>query len=254
MRNERASYPCKGFSIGSKERKEVCNMGFMKKSLAIVLVVVMTFGVAMTAFAAGSPNVGPDSKDVNPAYDDAKHIDNNTQDDAGNKVSSIINDSKNTATLYKVTSITGESGYKTVTVNTAQNKDNQKVTITKIGDGKNGVFNSKSGQKVTTVKVQSDAKVTVSAKAFKGSKVKKIEVSSQKVSIKKNAFNGTKKKNPTITFSGAKKASDITVSKGAFNGLNEKAKIVVKGMSKKEFNKLKAKLEKAGFTGKITRK
>ena len=253
MRNERASYPCKGFSVGSKEGKGVCNMGFMKKSLAIVLVVVMTFGVAMTAFAAGSPNVGPDSKDVNPGYDDAKHIDNNTQDHTGNRVSSIINDN-NTATLYKVTSLDGESGYKTVTVNTARNKDNQKVTTTKIGDGKNGVFNSKSGRKVTTVKIKSDAKVTVSAKAFKGSKVKKIEVSSQKVSFKKNAFDGTKTKNPTITFSGAKKASDITVSKGAFKGLNENAKIVVKGMSKKEFNKLKTKLEKAGFTGKITRK
>ena len=75
--------------------------------------------------------------------------------------------------------------------------------------------------------------------------------------IKKNAFKGTKATKVKITISGKKrKASAFSFSKGAFNGLSKKSSIVVSKstMTKKEFNKLKKKLQKAGFKGKITRK
>ena len=138
------------------------------------------------------------------------------------------------------------------TVSTARDKDNNKRDITTIGDGKNGVLDNSAGASIKTLEISSKSKVTVKAKALKNSRVKKLNVKSKQVQFNSNCFTGTQVKNPTINISKATKASDIAVQSNAFHGLNSKATIVVnKNMSKTEFNKLKKKLQAAGFKGTI---
>lgn len=214
-------------------------MGLKKRVLAAILASAMVLSTAVTAFAAGSP--------ANADYNTETKADENTQDHTGNEVVTKV--TKKAATVVKVTG-DGENA-EDVVLKIARDKNNKKKAITVIGDGKKGVFDSKAGRKVKTVRVKSSKKVTVKAKAFKGSKVKKL-LSTSKIKFNKNAFKGTKVKALRITVY-AKKASRISFVKGSFTGLSNKAKFVVKGMSKTEFKKLKKALKAAGFKGKIAR-
>lgn len=91
---------------------------------------------------------------------------------------------------------------------------------------------------------------TIGPKAFaKATKATKITLPATVKTISKNAFAGAKKLK-TITLKGKK---SITVKKGAFKGLKTKKMTIKvnKKMSKKQFNKLKKALKKAGFKGKV---
>lgn len=127
------------------------------------------------------------------------------------------------------------------------------ATTKQVGNGAAGAFDAA----VKTVIVNSaESEVLISTNAFNNSNVKTVEVNTPSVRIAKNAFQGTKTKNAIIKINGAKKAADVKVVKGSFKGLSKKARIVVskKSMTKKQFKKLKAKLKKKGFKGKIVRK
>lgn len=210
-------------------------MSYMKKMLAVVLILVMTFGLVLEAGAAGSPTVGPQ-------YDPSTDI--VTEETEGTVIKAKVK--KKT-----IVSIQGE-GAKSVTVKTLVGPDGTEFQITTIGDGKKGVFATAKGRRVT--KLTTPEGVTFSKYAFKGSKVKTI-VAGGSVTFKKGTFKGTKQKTVTIKLS-AKKAKQIKVSKGAFEGLSSKSKIIVskKTMTKKQFEALKAKLKAAGFPGTIVRK
>jgi hypothetical protein len=227
-------------------------MGYLRRAIAVLLVIAMM--LCVSAFAASSPSTAP----VNPGYNPTSDVDTNTQDHPGAIVSSTVS-SDNTGTApatAEVIAITGDAPKATVEISTARDDKNNAVPVTVIGDGTNGVFDSTAGRNVTVLQVATPTVVTINTKAFTNSKVKNLNVSSPQLVIKKNAFKKTKTKNATIKLNGAKKASDVSTVKGAFNGLNKKAKIYVNSanMSKKEFNKLKKKLRKAGFKGTIKRK
>ena len=233
-------------------------MGFFRKVMAVALVLAMVFSLVATCGAAGSPTDGPVSGDTNPGYDEATDIDSNTQDHINKTVKTKVN-SETSAVVQSVSSKAGAKSAKTVVIRVARDEDNKEVPITRLGNGTKGVFNSKKGRVVTQVQVKTAAPTfTIAKAAFKGSKVKTIRLmNAKKTVIKKNAFKGTKATKVKITISGKKrKASAFSFSKGAFNGLSKKSSIVVSKstMTKKEFNKLKKKLQKAGFKGKITRK
>lgn len=219
-------------------------MGFKKTFAAIVLASSMLFATAASG-ATTSPGKAPASK---------TYVDKNTEYHDNSTVVSAVNAKSTAATVTKAYANNNKSNAKTVTLKNAQNAKGKAVPITVVGNGKTGIFNSKKGKKVTTLKLSSKKKMTVKANALKGSKIKKVVVNT-KVSLKKNAFKSTGVKNPTITIN-VKKASYVTVAKGAFTGLNKKAKIVVskKKMTSAQFKVLKKKLVKAGFKGTITRK
>lgn len=211
-------------------------MSYIKKLLAVVLILTMTLGLVVSGYALTSPGGGP----VAPGE-------------------TVVTE-KGTVTLYDV-SDDGTAEVEKVTQDPANPSKTAKLDggdnpITSIGDGSKGVFSSKTGKKITKVVVDSTKRVEITKKAFKGSNVKKIQMKNQKTTIRKDAFSGTKKKTVTLELKSAKKASDIKVSKGSFNGLSSDSRIVVSkaNMSKKEFNKLEKKLRDAGFTGSIVRK
>ncbi len=235
------------FSV--KERK-VSNMSFIRKLMAAVLILAMTFGLVVVGNAATSPSevVEP----ANPGYDPATDTDTETGD--GSTVVYKVGDP--TVTVLSVERLPAYPSTKSVYLQNARNKDNKKVAVTTIGDGKKGVFDSKYGRKFKRVIVKGVTSVTINKNAFKGSIVTKVELRNQKTKFKKGAFTGTKKTKVEIELKGAKTASDVTVSKGAFDGLDKYSVIYVKksNMSKAEFNKLVAKLRKAGYTGKFIRK
>lgn len=233
--------------------KEVyVKMEIMKKVMAIALVLVMTLSLAFAASAAGV------SSPKNPGYDPETEQDSNTKNHHDNTVVCKIVSAK-AATVVNVTGDSASSKKASkVTLSYARNADNEKVAITKVGDGKKGVFDSKKGRYVLKATVKSTAsKVALSAYAFKGSKVATLTLKgSSKIVIKENAFKGTKYKELTINISGAKrKADSVKVSSGSFTGLSKKAKVVVSKstMTKKEFAKLQKSWKKAGFKGSIVR-
>ena len=207
----------------------------VKKTLAAILAAVMTVSAGLSAIAATpSPNTAPAA---------AESEDVNTGDHTGNTVTATVKDGKAT-----VTEVTGKGdGAAVVNLKVARNSANEAVDITVIGDGKKGVFDSKAGRKVTTLKVSSKANVTVKKNAFKGSKVKTIKVKSKKVTINKNAFNGTKAKKITLNYQ-TKKASSLVLKKGALKGVT---KVTVKGLNAKQYKKAVKALKAAGFTGTI---
>ena len=94
-------------------------------------------------------------------------------------------------------------------------------------------------------------KVTVvKANAFKNcAKTTAVTLPNTIKTISANAFKGAKALK-TITLKGTKA---VTVKKGAFKGVNSKKLTikVSKKMSKKELNKFKKALKKAGFKGKV---
>ena len=118
-------------------------------------------------------------------------------------------------------------------------------------------FNSKKGRRVKTLTVAppSGINIVIHTGAFNKSKVKKIKIKlgkKGKLTIKKKAWKKTKAKKVKITI-WAKKAKQVVVKKKAFKYLSKKSVIKVKKMSKKQFKKLRKKLKKAGFKGKIKR-
>lgn len=224
-------------------------MDIKKKLLTVVLSAVLILSLAVPAVAATSSPKNPGYKEV-----DGKGEDFNSQDHKGKddlQVTTIV--STGPHITIKVTSRTGKPT--AVDINIARDKNNKKIAIKRLGDTKNGVFNNKNGQNIETVQVKSPAaKVTISANAFKGSKVSKLKLLSKEVHLASGCFDGTKVKNPTITIGGTKrKASSITFKKSSWKGLNKKAKIIVRksSMTKAEFNKLKKKLVRSGYPGKI---
>ena len=206
-------------------------MGITKKLLALMLVAVMGLGCAFSVSAASSPAQG-----------NVPTTDNNSKDHVNKTVTTAV--TKTDATVTKVASNSAKNS--AVELEFAKDGAGKKVDITVIGNGKKGVFDSKKGRKVKQAIIKSKAsKVVVKAKAFKGSKIKKIQITSKKVVFSKNAFKGTKQKTLTLK---VKKASQVQFKKGALKGLKT---IKIKGASKAEKKKIKKALKKAGFKGKI---
>ncbi len=233
-------------------------MGFYRKVMAVVLVLVMILSLGLSCVAAGSPSDGPESDDLNPGYDERTEIDTNTQDHVNKNVKTKVV-SPTSAVVQSVSSNAGERLATVVTFKVARDKDNEQVPITKIGNGVKGVFNSKKGRVVKTVLVTTKAKtLTVARNAFRGSNVKNIKLrNAKKTVIQKDAFKGTKNSNVKIYIQRSKRnASAFTFAKGAFDGLSSKAQVIVdkSTMTAKEFKKLEKKLKAAGFKGRITRK
>ena len=224
-------------------------MSWMKKLTAIMLVVVMTLGMAVAATADSSPSEVPSS--ANPNYDPTTRIDTET---AGNgaAVEYEIAQDNGSATVVKIEA-TGDGNM--APIGTAHDENNNEVTDITIGDGTNGVLDNKNGQKIITLQIDNGSKkVIIKANALKNSKVTKVIIKGQKSKFEKNVFKGTKKKTCRIYLKGAKKAKDVSIAKGAFNGLGKNSKVYLsKKMDKKEYKKLVNKLRKAGFKGKIVR-
>ena len=216
-------------------------MRLNKRVMAAVMVGVLTLSSSFAVSAASSPVVGGTTVDPN-------HVDHLE----GKTITSDVNVSARTAIVKKAESSKSAEVKSAVVFNVARTDSGSKVPITQIGTGKAGVFNSKAGRIITRVTVKSSANVvTIKANAFKGSKVKTLKLNSKKTIINKNAFNKTKAKSPKIYVNGK-----VSAKKGAFKGLSKKAKIIVskKAYSKKAFKKLKKALKKAGFKGTISRK
>ena len=208
-------------------------MGF-KKVMAMVLVTALTFGSAMSVYAAAE---SPTAATVAPGTD------NSSDDHTGNIVVAKV-----TKKAVTVTKVTGEGkGAAVVSLVSAKDANGKNQAITVIGTGKKGVFDSKKGRKVTSVIIKSKKKVLVKKIAFKGSKVKNLNLTKAKkaVTISKNAFKGTKAKKLTLKIKSAKK---LVLKKGAFNGLTQ---ITIKGASKSVKKAVQKKLKKAGFKGTI---
>ena len=224
-------------------------MSWMKKLTAIMLVVVMTLGMAVAATADSSPSEVPSS--ANPNYDPTTRIDTET---AGNgaAVEYEIAQDNGSATVVKIEA-TGDGNM--APIGTAHDENNNEVTDITIGDGTNGVLDNKNGQKIITLQIDNGSKkVIIKANALKNSKVTKVIIKGQKSKFEKNVFKGTKKKTCRIYLKGAKKSKDVSIAKGAFNGLGKNSKVYLsKKMDKKEYKKLVNKLRKAGFKGKIVR-
>ena len=215
-------------------------MGIAKRMLALMLVVVLGLASAFTVSAAGSPDSGKEDQKKTATY---PSNDVNSKDHVNKAVTSTVN-SATSATATKVASNSKDNP--TVEFEAARNTAGDKVDITVIGNGKKGVFDSKKGRKVKTAIIKSKAsKVIVKGKAFKGSKIGTIQVTSKLVVFNKNAFKGTKQTSLVLK---AKKASQLKFKKGSLKGLK---KITIKGASKKQKKKIKKLLKKAGFKGTI---
>ena len=232
-------------------------MNIKKKLLALLLIAVMTMSMVMPGLAATkSGSSAPETKPANKTYVVRTGMDNNQQDHAGKVVvrSKVTN---KTAVVNDVLHGAGKKPDSFVALTVARDINNKKVWINQIGTGSKGIFDSQKGRCVKSVTIGSPVKVTVAAKAFAGSNVNILRLKSQNIVIKPNAFNGTKKADARIYIIPPKKtAASITVSSGSFKGLNAKSVISVSAsaMSVAEFNKLRTKLTKAGFKGKIVRK
>ena len=252
-------------------------MCYSKKVMVMILALALALSLCVSGFAAGSPTGAPSSAPTTAAPTSAAPsdapttaptvpagwYDANTVDHINKTVNSRIypNGEVGAATVFSVDSQAGLKSAKNVSFKVARDYYTNLIPVTQIGDGTNGVFDSEVGRVVTEARVQSfpvdGSGVTIAEYAFKGSKVKVLKLKSNKITIKKNAFNGTKTKNPVIYIYGSrKKAKAFTFKSGAFKGLNSKAKVYVNPytMSKTEFAKLKKALVKAGFKGTITRK
>ena len=252
-------------------------MCYSKKVMVMILALALALSLCVSGFAAGSPTGAPSSAPTTAAPTSAAPsdapttaptvpagwYDANTVDHINKTVNSRIypNGEVGAATVFSVDSQAGLKSAKNVSFKVARDYYTNLIPVTQIGDGTNGVFDSEVGRVVTEARVQSfpvdGSGVTIAEYAFKGSKVKVLKLKSNKITIKKNAFNGTKTKNPVIYIYGSrKKAKAFTFKSGAFKGLNSKAKVYVNPytMSKTEFAKLKKALKKAGFKGTITRK
>ncbi len=206
-----------------------------KRIMAAVLAAAMVMGSSLSVFAAGSPTAG----------NSVGYKDNNSQDHNNNVVVATITETG--ATVEKIESTKAGSG-KSVEVEVARNADGSTTDIDVIGDGKNGVFNTKAGQRVKTLAITSAAsKVVVKKNAFKGSKIKTIKIKSQKVVLNSKAFNGTKGKTVTLKFVKTK-ANSLVVKKNALKGVST---IKIKGLNKAQKKALTKKLRKAKFKGTI---
>lgn len=202
--------------------------------------------------APAAPAPAPAAKPA--AKPSAAYVDKNEKYHDNDVVVSKIDRTGSAATVTKIRVKKMKKKGDGVQVKVAAGRDGKPVPITKFGDGKKGVFDSKKGRNVVGVRFASEKRVTVSSKAFRKSKVKRV-VFACKTKLKKGAFSGTKEKNLSIRIE-TPKAKHFDAEKGAFEGLGKKAKIVVskKTTSKIEFMKLKKKLVAAGFAGSIVRK
>ena len=117
-------------------------MSWMKKLTAIMLVVVMTLGMAVAATADSSPSQVPSS--ANPNYDPTTRIDTET---AGNgaAVEYEIAQDNGSATVVK---IEATSDGNMAPIGTAHDENNNEVTDITIGDGTNGVLDKYAKRKV----------------------------------------------------------------------------------------------------------
>lgn len=218
-------------------------MGFRKRMIAAFLAGAMVIG---SAFSGAAATTSPTSGQQTTKTAKYPYTDKNTRDHDVMQVVSTVT-SKSAAKVTAVKAVKGKTT-KGISLRVARNSIGKTVPVTSVGNGKAGIFKS---AKIVTVNIKSKKTVTINANAFKGSKIKKVNITT-KIKFKKNAFKGTKVKNPVITIT-AKKASYVTAAKGAFTGLNKKAKIKVKGMNKTQLKILKKKLQKAGFKGKIVK-
>jgi hypothetical protein len=212
----------------------------------------------------GTEGTTTGTEGTNPDYDSAGQQDVNTQDHEGGViVTTQFSETENGKIDTKdvpVTQIESPEGENSVTIENARNEDNKLIPITKVGNGKDGVFATKDGQNITDVTIDSTKKVAMRKNAAKGSNVKTWNFESR-VKLHKNAFKGTNVKDATIKVGDAKSKTNFQLTKGCFNGLDENAKIEIsrsawEGKSEKEIEKLEKSwikyIQKYGFKGTIT--
>lgn len=126
-------------------------------------------------------------------------------------------------------------------------------TFTTTAAGKAGLATAKSANKVVVPNTVTDANGvkysidTVYSNTFKGTKVKRVVLSSNIVKVQKKAFSGDKKLKK-VFFRTKKK---VTIKKGAFKGLKTKKITVYINKKNKNYKKIVKALRKAGFKGKI---
>ena len=247
-----------------------------KKMSATVVAVVTAACLAGSVFAAGLPSPQPVPVPGKPSTEtEAKpggkpsgtnsgskpggnsgsnteqpHYDMNVRDHKDSEVISVV-DGK-TVTVVKAKALKTTSVGRVVCVRVARNADGKRTDVTEFGNGKKGVFNSKSGRLVNRVDFKSAKRTSILKSAFYRSNVARIRVYG-KVWFRKDAFKGTRKKNVEFRIY-LKKASGMKVDSGAFRGLNSKSKMIVTKMSASEFKKFRKAMKKAGFKGEIVRK
>ena len=224
-----------------------------KKLLSVILtaLMILSMGVSVFATAVSSPSKPDDNKPKNPGWVKSSNYDVNQQDHIDNIVKTKIG--TKTVVVRSVTSQKGDARSE-LHLRFGRDKDNNRVPITHIGNGSDGLFDSKSGSSLKYVVLKSEKKVTVRANAFKNSYVERLYLSSSFFTLKPNAFAGTKVRNITITLDDQTKYSGrLTFEAGCFNGLNSSARVIVssKCANKVTFNRIKKKLLAAGFPGKI---
>ena len=206
-------------------------MSYIKKILAVVLILAMTLGLVLEAGAAGSPTEG---------YDPA--TDTYTEKSGTTTVTTKVGEKA----VEKV-----ESGEASVTLATSKDAKGQEIQIEQIGDGTDGVFDSAEGRKVTKVTTASKAaQIILAANAFKGSSVKTVVIGSRKTKIRANAFGDAK--NITLDCRKSTRQAQLKFEKGSLKGV--KKIILSKKLSKSSRAKVLKKLKAAGFTGKVSYK
>ena len=211
-----------------------------KRMVAAVLAAAMVIGSTLNVFAATTSQTAGNS---------VGYKDFNTQDHNDDVVVSTITETG--ATVETIESTKAGSG-KSVEVNVARKQDGSTADIDVIGNGTDGVFASKDGQRIRTLAITSDAsKVIVKKNAFKAAKVKTIKIASEKVVVQSKAFNGfkgaTKAKVLTIKFVKTK-ANSLVVKKNALKGVKT---VKIRGLNKQQKNQVIKKLRKAKFKGTI---
>ena len=211
-----------------------------KRMVAAVLAAAMVIGSSLNVFAATTSQTAGNSVD---------YKDYNTQDHNNNLVVSTITETG--ATVETIQSTLAGSGKK-VEVEIARKQDGSATDIDVIGNGTDGVFASKDGQRVRTLAITSNAsKVVVKKNTFKAAKIKTIKIKSQKVVLQKDAFAGfkgaTKAKVLTIKFVKTK-ANSLVVKK---NALKDVKTVKIRGLNKQQKNQVIKKLRKAKFKGTI---
>ena len=218
-------------------------MRMKKGMIAAALAVVMSLGSTAAFAAVESPKPEPAP---------STYIDVNVQDHKKITVTSEITE-KEKGHVVKITSDQSSADQsKVVTLRVARTSTNKAVPITYVGDGKNGIFDSKSGRVVERVNLKSKKKMTLKKNVFKGSKVKKITaIKGTKVKFEGNAFAGTKVTNPSLNLS-VKSSTDYVIKKDAFKGLSNKATVVITCKKKATYRLMVKKLKHGGFKGTIT--
>jgi len=227
---------------------------FAKRMSALILAATMIASTAFSGYAAQSPDKGNTNTKTEEKTEDNK-TNTNTNTNQNTNTNTNTNQNTNTNTNQNTNTNTNpakEDPGKTI-LTTKKTSKKKEVALTNAKTTKDsmknlfvkGWINKKYVNKISTGAVNDKTYDKITFELWNRTKVKK------------NVLKGKAKKTKTVVITKTKKAHKLVAkrfNKKAFKGY--KGKIIVKkfAMSKKQFKKLKKRLKKGGFKGKIVYK